>query len=49
MDARGSYAGSTFDVGLRETVNKYPGLVTGATIGVILLTIIYIVWQFFGA
>jgi hypothetical protein len=32
-------------VGIRETLNKNPGLTTGVTAGIILLALVFIIWQ----
>jgi len=35
-------------VGIRETLNKNPGLTTGATVGIILLALVFIIFQIRG-
>jgi hypothetical protein len=36
-------------VGIRETLNQNPGITTGATAGIILLALIFIIWQITGS
>ena len=35
-------------MGIRETLNKNPGLTTGVTAGIILLALVFIIWQVSG-